>query len=324
MLSDEQRGCVHPGTQTIQTVTGERAPVQGKGNFSIQVGSLTSQHPMWVANLQDECILGLDFLERNRCIVDLADGTLCCNGEELPLQKSIGCSRPKTFRAVLDAAVTIAPFSEGMASARVEGLTNSSDERWGLLEPASDQGLSRPLGGLLIGKTLVDLGQPVAVVRLLNLSCKLHRGTEVATCQLVESVQLPASLPGGGEAEVAELPQHLREMYQRSTANLTPDECHHVHGLLIQFSHLFSSGPDDLGRTDVVKHRIETQGAAPLRQPPRRLPVVMRDEARKAVADMHSKGLIEPSCSPGLRRSSWSGRKMVVLGFAWTTGRSTE
>ena len=61
---------------------------------------------------------------------------------------------------------------------------------------------------------------------------------------------------------------------------------------------MFSQGPGDLGHTDLVRHKVNTGNAAPIRQPPRRLPSLKTDEAHKAVTEMLEQGLIEPSTSP--------------------------
>ncbi len=81
-------------------------------------------------------------------------------------------------------------------------------------------------------------------------------------------------------------------------SHLTPGECQQVRGLLTRFSCLFSTGPHDIGRTGLTRHRIDSQGAAPIRQPSHRLPLAMREEAQRAIADMQDKELIEQSCSP--------------------------
>ena len=114
-----------------------------------------------------------------------------------------------------------------------------------------------------------------------------------------DSVQDP-----GHEASV--LPEHLKDLYERSTTGLLPDQCQQVHNLLTRYSHLFSSGPQDMGRTDVIKHHIDTQGARPIRQPPRRLPMAKRKVGEDAVADMYERGVIEPSTSP------WSSPVVLV------------
>ena len=60
-----------------------------------------------------------------------------------------------------------------------------------------------------------------------------------------------------------------------------------MYELLREFADTFSEGAHDLGRTDLVKHQINTRDAVPICQPPRRLPFSKRDEARKGVREMY-------------------------------------
>ena len=43
----------------LRTVTGERAPVHGWSNMQLGLGTLELPHKMLVADIKDECILGL-------------------------------------------------------------------------------------------------------------------------------------------------------------------------------------------------------------------------------------------------------------------------
>ena len=79
-----------------------------------------------------------------------------------------------------------------------------------------------------------------------------------------------------------ELPCHLGDLFKRSTTDLTNEESKQLHDLLLRFADVFSEGPHDLGRTELVKHRINTEGSTPIRQPPRRLPFAKREEAAKS------------------------------------------
>ena len=104
----------------------------------------------------------------------------------------------------------------------------------------------------------------------------------------------------------AELPHHLRDLYERSATDLTAKEAEQLLDLLLEFSDVFSEGSHDLGRTDMVKHQINTNGAAPIRQSPRRLPLAKREAATKAIDEMSKQGVIEPSASP------WSSPVVLV------------
>ncbi len=173
----------------------------------------------------------------------------------------------------------------------------------------------RSLDGLLIGRTLVNLHHGCIPLRLMNLSMEhrtIKKGMEMARGEPVScvlplterSTELAGSVQGTGVVE--ELPGHVRELYDRSVAGLTADERKQACQLLCEFSDLFSAGPSDLGCTDMVKHRINTGTAAPIRQPPRRLPLVKRHEVEKSVVEMQEQGVIEPSSSP------WSSPVVLV------------
>ncbi|KAJ7989378.1 hypothetical protein DPEC_G00303910 [Dallia pectoralis] len=60
----------------LRTVTGELAPMLGKCRLSVTVGGKTVLCSMWVAAVQDPCILGMDFLKNCGAQLDLAAGTL--------------------------------------------------------------------------------------------------------------------------------------------------------------------------------------------------------------------------------------------------------
>ena len=61
---------------------------------------------------------------------------------------------------------------------------------------------------------------------------------------------------------------------------------------------MFVTSDEDLGRKNVVEHYIDTGDSAPIRQPPRQIPMAQQPECNKAVADMLAQGVIEPGQSP--------------------------
>ena len=109
VLSKQRQTFIQPVSQFICNVTGEKVTIQGKGDLRIKMGSQEAVHPVWVADIQDECILGLDFLELHGCMVDFGDNVLHISGKEIPLQKMGSCSlvQLKAYRTVLDTAVSL-------------------------------------------------------------------------------------------------------------------------------------------------------------------------------------------------------------------------
>ena len=69
---------------------------------------------------------------------------------------------------------------------------------------------------------------------------------------------------------------------------------------------MFSSSPEDIGRTNLVQHAINTGNAAPIRQPPRRLPLGKRAIEQEEISKMIERGVIEPS------NSAWASPVVLV------------
>ena len=97
-----------------------------------------------------------------------------------------------------------------------------------------------------------------------------------------------------------DLPDHLKDLNDRSVEGLSYRQRPQFLEILSEFRDIFSRGSQDLERTALAKHEIDKGAAAPLHPPPpppRRLLLAQREQARKAVEEMHQQGIIEPSNS---------------------------
>jgi len=108
-------------TSCLRTVTGDHAPIHGRGQLQLGIGSLTVPQELWVADIRDECILGLDFLQTHNCQVNLKDGSLIIGEEEIPLRKSQATVEPTCYKVVLKEGVCIPPLAEAVIPVRLEG-----------------------------------------------------------------------------------------------------------------------------------------------------------------------------------------------------------
>jgi hypothetical protein len=86
--------------------------------------------------------------------------------------------------------------------------------------------------------------------------------------------------------------------------DLDTTETQALEGLIAEFLDVFATNSDDFGRTDRVRHRIDTGHARPIRQPPRRLPLAK--QAENMLDDMKRRGVIEESEGP------WSSPVVLV------------
>ena len=80
--------------------------------------------------------------------------------------------------------------------------------------------------------------------------------------------------------------------------DLEEDQLEQLKQLVGEFDDIFALDGDDLGCTDVVKHKIDTGDSPPIKQYPRRTPFVQRAKIASMISDREKKGVVRPSISP--------------------------
>ncbi|KAL4004005.1 hypothetical protein ACER0C_003718 [Sarotherodon galilaeus] len=75
-----------PTDTQLMTVTGERADMRGKKPLRVRVKDLELVHDFWLADIQDQCIIGLDLLTRWGACVDTAKRAITLGTETLAFQ----------------------------------------------------------------------------------------------------------------------------------------------------------------------------------------------------------------------------------------------
>ncbi|GBL98275.1 Transposon Ty3-I Gag-Pol polyprotein [Araneus ventricosus] len=112
---------------SLKTSTGQKAEIHGKMDATIECGSRKFQYRIYVADITDPCILGLDFLQKFNFTVDLEKNEIQTGGEEIPLfsasaEHSKLCS-PSFPESVLVAA-TLVDLKREAIPVRVLNLDN--------------------------------------------------------------------------------------------------------------------------------------------------------------------------------------------------------
>ena len=130
--------------------------------------------------------------------------------------------------------------------------------------------------------------QRVVPLRVINMSqtpFQLIAGENIADfCPLVESC---SKVPAAQKPDVCGAVQSDLSKTFLDKVNAVIDSTHiceykeHVQRLMYKYSDVFD---DKLGHTKLVTHKIDTGNNQPIKQAPRRLPYVYRDEANRQVA----------------------------------------
>ena len=281
----------------LRTVTGTTAPLQSKVDLQLQLGNLSTHHTFYLADIADECILCMDYLKPAGALLDIGRSCMTVGSKDVPLTGATTGGEAVCRRAVAAVTTTLPAQSEAIIPVQLVGQEKDWKPGWVLLH----SGDAYPKNWLLVGRTLVDVSQKVLPVRVMNKttgSQKIKKGSDLAKCELVDEVIQENAQPSGNSGRLRELPDHVKDLYERSASNLSTAQKEELQLLLLENADLFSKSTDDLGQTGMVQHKIDTGTSMPIRQPPRRLPLAQREEADNAVQDMYKQGLIEPSESP--------------------------
>ncbi|UYV64930.1 K02A2.6-like [Cordylochernes scorpioides] len=281
----------------LQTATGEQAKVYGQVVLKFQIGNNLFSHLGYLADIKDDCLIGLDVLRKFGFTIDFQENVLKIAGEEIPLVGSRSSATNKVLKVILKSDVKIPPRSECILEGR---LTASLGVPQLLIVEENGQEFGQK--GLLLARTLCKSDQsniPIRVVNLLDSAKTLGKGTEIALAEPVTNVAHCTTVENLDKSPCSSLnPGHLQELLEGTREGLNWIQQKKLKHLLCLYEDVFATSPKDVGRTNVTQHRIDTGGATPVKQLPRRLPMTRRDEVDKLIEEMAEQDVIEPSSSP--------------------------
>ena len=276
-------------SSNIIMADGSRVPTKGPVLCTIELGQQKILDAVFVADIEDYALLGWE--------TQLALGvTYTIAGVDMvnPTTRVRTVFNPVIRRVKAAEDVVIPARSEVIVPGVIEGegtprttLISSSPE----MEKA----------GVAVGKVLVNATRRDCPVRLLNPSEEskvVNKGDIIAGAEEVDELQSPTLQSPVNTTD--EVPAHLKELYEKTVTEgqLEPEVAEGLKRLLIKHADVFAKSDEDLGRTNVVEHHIDTGDSTPIRQAPRRIPIAQQPECEKAVADMLAQGVIEPGQSP--------------------------
>ena len=153
---------------------------------------------------------------------------------------------------------------------------NSEVEVMGIM-PVSCEGVwmveTKPLKKpqVMVARAIVTPKDRRIPIHMLNMDCHLvtiYKGTKIACAEAIDNIREIFTVGGAknqptcteqGQAEV------LNNILSVMTETLNGYQLKQFCALIMSFSHIFALKPDDLGRTNLLKCRIETSGT-PIRQ----------------------------------------------------------
>ena len=294
---------------TASTANGGDILIYGSLDLNCKLRGLKLPIPFRVANIAEDAILGMGFLQDHKCHLDLDQGLLmigehvlqCVNRTGLPLSAKIQVRQTVTLPAASELQVTCR-------------LTQETAHNTGMTENLPTEDL-----GVRTAASLVTVdNKRRLVLRCINPHAQpvtLNAGTTVGTFSAITADQVEQSPePTHSQPQPVNLsadlpvPAHLTDLYEQAVQQCTTTtQRSQLASLLCQYSSVFSAHDTDVGRTDLITHSIPTQeGAAPIKQPPRRLGPEKDAEVERQVRELVDKVLVEPA------DSAWSSPVVLV------------
>ena len=288
----------------LQDVDGSNIHVTGSLSLVIRISKWTISHKFVVADVDiPGPILGIDFLSQHAVVLDLKKRLLRWAGGSVPLKTpSVGLcflavrhsfTMPDTSRRMIKSQIV---DSEGrpccLTGARV------IEPNAGFVDKTS----------VMVARALVDGEQGEVPVQLLNLRDTSFVKTGAVLAELVDieevsTVEQSGLVCGMVGTEMNDTENFLSIFH---LDHLGDKERNELSRVLLKYRSVFSTGPMDIGTTGVVKHKIPTGTAQPVKQLPRRIAHALKEEVDKQVTLMLDTGIVSCSNSP------WSSPVVLV------------
>ena len=216
-------------------------------------------------------------------------------------------------RCYVDRDTVLSPTGQTEVDVRITRKGIAELPYAGVLEPETISALPRVYAGRsLLPAKFSDIKVPVLNTN--GTSRVLERGTELGIVEPVESIDDGSAVTDVVSKEVTELEGELTEpeaeVIEKMMANLpielSAEQRAKVRALLVRHRGILSTGDHDIGKTDLVEHRIDTGDARPIRQPLRRQAFEHMKFIRDETDEMLRHGIIEPAASP------WASNVVLV------------
>ena len=279
---------------TLIRVAGQIELLAEAGDHRLSISGLVSDH---VA----EVMLGNDFLVEHEALWNFKTGELVLNGVVYQL-----CNKDSQNwcrRVVLQSDCSVPPRTEVILPTKV--VYNDLAKHELVIQQWITKAHTLPCGLQVSRVALPDTDVDVPV-RILNPTMEdvpLKAGTVISNLEPVDICSASHDL----ETDTPETCDTvLNEMVDRVDTLVSSKHKEQLYQLLKEFGTTFSQNENDLGKTSLFTHRIETGENRPVRQALRRHPMAHQEAIRQQVKTMLEQKIIEPSKSP------WASNVVLV------------
>ena len=290
------------------SVEGRALECLGKARLTVTLGTRVVEWGFIVAEIgDDEGILGNDFAMAHELTVRPCEGAVYLPDHAETGKGHLGERLPCTVRVVTEVRTiteeTLAVRAVGPATLAPHAITQVRvivPTPWACGTVMVDRGPG-PLG-LCPVRGIVEVEQ-ASNIWLANPG---SQPIQLDGDEVVALAECVLAGPGASVGSDRDIGDEVNGLVERASLHLTREECRQLQMAMAARKHLFAKGKGDLGRTDIVQHRIHTGDQPAIKQRVRRYPAARREEERQLVEDMLAIGIIQES------NSAWSSPTVLV------------
>ncbi|GLV43584.1 hypothetical protein CBL_20527 [Carabus blaptoides fortunei] len=189
-----------------------------------------------VGNIEDDVILGFDFLRRYRCVIDPVNNLLRIGHEDVMLENR---NQNDHMRCQLICASTheIPPMTEILVPVF---CATSSSKKLMIVEPQLSNGCTP---GLIVARAVKHVDNQETALRIMNVATTprmISKNIVLAFCEPVGAVGLTGCHEDNcNSLKYSQIPSHLQELFLRASEHLQGDQQEKLRSLLLHFQDIF-------------------------------------------------------------------------------------
>jgi len=245
-----------------------------------------------VTLIDDDMLLGLDFLAANGTHINLRTNTFSIGQDQVPMYYG------PEYHIPMVAKVTV-PHKTVIPANSLVYIQGKLDVDLGsyIVESSQDSPAS-----LMIPRGFYGEDNPrLCFVNATNNPYTIRKNAVVAQAMKANELEKELETPVVHQVQTDEsrndLLEVLNKLVEQSASEITPPQREKLKTTLAEYEDIFSVNEFDIGTFKQVEHSIDTGNAKPIHQRLRRTPISFAEDEERHLKKMLEAGVVEPSLS---------------------------
>ena len=285
--------------------------IMGKVNLFVQFKPKTQeieQEFLVTAEECIECIIGIDFLVRTKCVLNIADKQMYSNRLQLSVPLTTDKYEVTQTFAVSTKNEIVPSKHEALINIHLrDGNNEETPGKEGFVEGIEG---FQDRTGLIVASCMVSPKQGQALIKVLNLTDEqvvVYKDSKLGTYQENNNCQKVNGICSSKEKPKHPEPFRMGKHASLEGSQLSKDQQFKVKEMFERHNKVFSRNSNDLGYCDKIQHKIIlTANAQPFRRAYGSMSFDKRKAMKKIVEDLEKSNLVEPT------HSYWAAPSILV------------